>query len=412
MSNKLTGALIVGQSGGPTAVINASLAGIVEAALARSQLTSVLGMLHGIEGALKDELFDLAQEDPQVIRGLVGTPAAALGSCRHKLGLREYERILEVFKAHNVRYFIYIGGNDSMDTAHKVGQLAQESGYEMRVMGVPKTIDNDLALTDHCPGFGSAARYVALATMDAGRDLASMETFEDVSILETMGRHAGWLAAASVLGKRDEHDPPHLVYLPERTFDEGKFLNDVDRVHRTVGHVMVVVSEGIQDASGELIGAKQGPVQTDAFGHKTIALGQGVCPYLQDLLQRELGLKARFNRPGTLQRSCGMAASRVDLEEAYLVGRVAVEKAAAGESGFMVTLEREEGKEYRCTTGLARLEDVANAEKLMPQEFINEAGNMPSQAFVNYALPLIGDPLPNYVRLKGVQVPRRTAPWG
>jgi len=411
MGDRMTGALVVGQSGGPTAAINASLAGVLEAALERTEFTAVLGMFHGIEGALKEELFDLSQEDLETIQGLVGTPASALGSCRHKLGPKEYGRILEVFQAHDIRSFIYIGGNDSMDTAYRVGKLAAESGYEMRVMGVPKTIDNDLALTDHTPGYGSAARYVAISTMDSGRDLASMETFESVSILETMGRHAGWLAAASVLGKRDEYDPPHLVYLPERTFDEGKFLNDVERVHREVGHVMVVVSEGIQDASGELIGAKAGPLQTDAFGHRLVSLSAGVGSYLVGVIARELGLKARFNRPGTLQRVGSICLSHVDLEEAYMVGRAAVEKALAGETGFMVTLERVNGSGYGCTTGLAGLEEVANAEKLMPDEFISEEGTMPTQAFVDYALPLIGDPLPTHVRLRGVLAPKRAAPW-
>lgn len=411
MARRLKGALVVGQSGGPTAVINASLAGVVDAALQQAEFDAVLGLWHGIEGALKEELVDLSQEDSQTLQGLVGTPAAALGSCRHKLTSAEYERILEVFKAHGVRYFVYIGGNDSMDTAYQVAKLAAETGYEMQVMGVPKTIDNDLALTDHTPGYGSAARYVAISTMDAGRDLAAMKTFEDVCILETMGRHAGWLAAASVLGKRDEVDPPHLVYLPERTFSEEQFLEDVRRVHRALGHVMVVVSEGIRDADGQLIGAKTGPVQTDAFGHVTVAMGLGVAPYLQNLVTRELGLKARFNRPGTLQRSCSIAASQVDLEEAYMVGRAAVEHLLAGESGFMVTLERLGSPQYRCTTGLARLEQVANAEKLMPAEFINEEGNMPSRAFVEYALPLVGGPLPEHVRLKGALVAKRAPAW-
>lgn len=411
MEKRLRGALVVGQSGGPTAVINASLAGVAETALRQAEFDAVLGLWHGIEGALKEELVDLAQEDPRTLHGLVGTPSAALGSCRHKLGPAEYERILEVFRAHNVRYFAYIGGNDSMDTAYQVAKLAAETGYELRVMGVPKTIDNDLALTDHTPGFGSAARYVAISTMDVGRDLAAMETFEDVSILETMGRHAGWLAAASVLGKRDEVDPPHLVYLPEIPFSEAKFLEDVRRVHEAVGHVMVVVSEGIQDADGQLIAAKVGRLQTDAFGHQTVALGLGVGVYLQDLVTRELGLKARVNRPGTLQRSGSISPSRVDLEEAYLVGRVAVEKMLDGESGFMVTLERLEGPGYRSTTGLARLEEVANAEKHMPPEFINEEGTLPTRAFVEYALPLVGDPLPEHVRLKKAMVAKRAPSW-
>ncbi|NLE77961.1 MAG: 6-phosphofructokinase [Chloroflexi bacterium] len=411
MGSKLRGGLIVGQSGGPSGVINASLAGVVETALEHPEFTSVLGMVHGIEGALKEDLFDLSREDAQTIHGLVGTTASALGTCRHKVKPAEYGRLLEVFQAHNIRYFIYLGGNDSMDTAYQMGKLAADSGYEMRIMGVPKTIDNDLDHTDHTPGFGSAARYVAISTMDAGRDLEAMSTYMNVSILETMGRHAGWLAAAAVMGKRDEYDPPHLVYLPERTFDEAQFLADIQRVHRTIGHVMVVVSEGIQDASGALIGAKGSSAVVDAFGHKAVAMGAGVSPYLADLVRNELGFKVIYNRPGTLQRSGTPGLSRTDLEEAYMVGRVAVQKALEGVTGQMVTLERHNGVGYRCTYGLAPLDVVANAEKLLPDEFIDESGTMPSHAFVEYARPLLGDPLPVHVRLHGVSVPKRTPTW-
>ncbi|HIC89708.1 MAG TPA: 6-phosphofructokinase [Anaerolineae bacterium] len=411
MTAPTKGVLMVGQSGGPTPVINASLAGIIQEAKRHPEITHVYGLVHGIEGALKEELIDLDQESEETLRLLPWTPAAALGSCRHKLSEADYEHILSVFRAYNVRFFVYIGGNDSMDTCYRISELAAANHYELLVMGVPKTIDNDLAFTDHCPGYGSAARFLALATRDTGRDLEAMATFDDVTILEAMGRNAGWLTAASTLGKESEDEAPHLVYVPEVPFDEAHFLDDVARIHGRLGRVFVVVSEGIRDAQGQFIG--QQAVRgggSDAFGHVVHALTTGVAAYLTDVVRERLGLQARFLRPGLIGRAMSACVSETDRQEALRVGRDAVSHLAAGRSGFTVTLERVSNKPYACETGLARLSDVANAEKLLPREFVNEAGSMVTEAFREYALPLIDGPLPPLARLRGVRVPKSASP--
>ncbi len=397
---KLKGNLLVGQSGGPTPVINASLAGVISEAKKMPEIERIYGMKNGIEGALKKEVFDLTDEPADFVEKLLHTPAAALGSCRHKLTKdEEYQQILELFKANNIRYFIYIGGNDSMDTCHKISKLAQDTGYQMQVIGVPKTIDNDLPVTDHCPGFGSAARFVALSTVESGRDLEAMKTFDDVAIFEVMGRHAGWLAAAAALGKRCEADAPHLIYLPESTFSEEQFLKDVKVVHDMLGYCYVIISEGIHDASGEFIGAKDAAV--DAFGHKAISLSDGPGAYLSKLITKELGLKARCNRPGTIQRAMSSVASKADVEEAFQAGAAAIKYFAEGLTDLMVTLDRAEGPEYKCTVGKIPLEKVANVENFMPPHFINKEGNFVTKEFYDYCLPLIGEPIPDYARLTG-----------
>jgi len=404
---RLKGTLVVGQSGGPTSVINCSLVAVIREAARYEEIENIYGLEHGIEGALQDNLIDLKKESPETIQGLLDTPASALGSCRRKLTLRDYERIMEVFGAHDVRYFIYIGGNDSMDTAHRIGQLATEDGYDLVVMGVPKTIDNDLALTDHSPGYGSAARFIAMATVDTGRDLEAMSTFDDVTILEAMGRNSGWLTAASVLGKREADDAPHLVYVPERAFSEEEFLEDVRAIHEELGRVFVVVCEGIHDEQGEFVGTAGTSIRVDAFGHRLTALSSGVASYLSKLVSERLRLQARFLRPGLIGRGFMGCVSQTDQEEAYLVGRMAVLHALRGESGQMVTLVREPGSGYRCKTGLASLEKVANAEKLLPDQYINERGNFITEGFWRYALPLLGDPLPKYARLEGFSVSQK-----
>jgi 6-phosphofructokinase len=408
MSEPLRGVLVVGQSGGPTPVINASLAGVIREAQRQECFTGIYGLVHGIEGALKDELLDLMTETDANLDLLARTPASALGSCRHKLSDDDYERILAVFRAHEVRHFVYIGGNDSMDTCHRISELAVSTDYEMQVMGVPKTIDNDLAFTDHCPGYGSAARFLALATRDTGRDLEAMSTFDDVTILEAMGRNAGWLTAASVLGKETEDEAPHLVYVPEVPFDEERFLDDVARVHGQLGRVFVVVSEGVRDAEGQFIGQhKLRGGGSDAFGHVVHSLTTGVAAYLTDVVHERLGLQARFLRPGLIGRAMSSCVAETDRQEALQVGREAVAHLAAGRSGLMVTLERVSSDPYVCETRVVPLADVANAEKLLPREFVNEAGNMISQTFGIYALPLIDGPLPPLARLKGTKMPRR-----
>jgi 6-phosphofructokinase 1 len=401
----LKGKLVVAQSGGPTAVINASLAGVLQEAHKHDGIDGIYGLVHGIEGALKEELIDLQLELPETIDLLVQTPGSALGSCRHKLSDDEYDQILNLFRAHNVRHFIYIGGNDSMDTCHRISALAESSGYEMQVMGVPKTIDNDLASTDHTPGYGSAARFLALAARDTGRDLEAMATFDDVSILEAMGRNAGWLTASAVLGKVEEDEAPHLVYVPEISFDEQRFLKDVASIHARLGRVFVVVCEGIRDADGNYVGQHQltGGTQ-DAFGHALPTLTAGVASYLSDLVRQQLGLQSRFLRPVLIGRGFTDSVSETDRREALLVGKKAVAHLADGKSGFMVTIERLSDRPYSSSTGLAPLAEVANAEKLLPHHYINEAGNNITPDFLNYALPLIDGPLPPLARLRDVRV--------
>jgi 6-phosphofructokinase len=402
MGQPLHGTLVVGQSGGPTPVINGSLAGVIGQAQQHDCFVGIRGLVHGIEGALRERLLDLGGQTPENLDLLSRTPGSALGSCRYKLSDADYERILEVFRAHDVRHFVYIGGNDSMDTCHRIWALAGKKGYDMQVIGVPKTIDNDLAFTDHSPGYGSAARFLALAARDTGRDLEAMATFDDVAILEAMGRNAGWLTAASALGKAADDEAPHLVYVPEVAFDQERFLDDVARIHGRLGRVFVVVSEGIRDAEGHFVGQQaQRGSGSDAFGHVVHALSTGVAAYLTGLVRERLGLQARFLRPGLIGRALSACVARTDRVEALAVGRQAVTHLAAGESGHMVTLERLSDDPYRWRTGLAPLVDVANAEHLLPREYVDEAGTMVTEAFWRYALPLIDGPLPPLARLAG-----------
>jgi 6-phosphofructokinase 1 len=404
----LKGNLVVAQSGGPTAVINASLAGVIRAAQKLSQVESIYGLLHGIEGALKEEMIDLSLESEDTIDRLIKTPASALGSCRHKLSNNDYEIIIRIFQAHNVRHFVYIGGNDSMDTCSRISDLAASAGYEIQVMGVPKTIDNDLAFTDHTPGFGSAARFYALAARDTGRDLESMGTFDDVSILETMGRNAGWLTAATVLGKQTEEEAPHLVYVPELPFDEMAFLNDVTNVHKRLGRVFVAVCEGVKDSSGNYVGQHSlGDSARDAFGHTLPTLTAGVASYLSNLVVTRLGLQSRFLRPVLIGRTFSACVSATDRQEALLVGEQAVVHLTEGQTGFMVTLERLADNPYRVGTGLTPLAQVANAEKLLPRDYCNQSGNNISDEFLQYAMPLIDGPLQPLARLTGKRISKK-----
>jgi len=402
----LRGALVVAQSGGPTAVINASLAGVISSALQAPAITNVLGALHGIEGILYEDLVDLRQETPETIDLLRVTPSSALGSCRHKLSEEEYARIVEVFKAHDIRYFCYIGGNDSMDTAHQVGLLAAESGYELRAMGIPKTVDNDLAYTDHCPGYGSVARWIAASTRDAGLDSEAIGVVDKVKVIECMGRDAGWITAASALAREHEDAAPHLIYLPERPIDLKALLDDVQRVYDRLGYCVIAVCEGVKGKDGKTLVESTTDVDVDSFGH---AQRGGVSDYLCKVIAGRLGLKARFDKPGTIQRVSGLIASPVDRAEAFLVGETAVKKALAGVGDKMVTLERVSNAPYRCETGLVDLDLVANAEKLMPAEFIAESANDVTPAFLEYARPLIGEGLPAYARLKKAPVPKRAS---
>ena len=388
--------LIVGQSGGCTAVINATLAGVLDEAQQHPEIGHAFGMLHGIQGLLDGDVIDFGREAPATLASLRETPSAALGSCRFKASDQDLGRILNVLQQLDVHCFLYIGGNDSADTSDRLDRLARERGYELFVIGLPKTIDNDLPFTDHCPGYGSVARYLAISTLEAGLDTEAMKRFDPVKVIEVMGRDAGWLAAGSALGKRDERDAPHLIYFPEERLVVDRFLEDVQRVYERIGYVVAVVPERITDPAGNVVARSIEPTFVDAFGHEYF---DSPAAYLVQEVTGRLNLRARFDKPGTMQRMSIPLASRTDLDEAYMAGRAGVRHALAGVSGSMVTLVREPGPDYACTTGLAPLAEVANSAKLMPREYINAESNFVTQAFLDYARPLIGDPLPRYARL-------------
>ena len=397
---------IVAQSGGPTAVINSSACGVIQEAMNCGKIGKVFGATNGILGVLKEKLFDISAEKAETIEGLKQTPAAAIGSCRYKLKSLEdsradYERILDVFKAHDIHYFFYAGGNDSMDTADKVNRLAAENGYELVCIGVPKTVDNDLAYTDHCPGYGSVAKYVATCAMEAGRDTEALYTHDTCTILEVMGRNAGWIAAATGLAHRCAEDAPHLIYVPEAAFSFDKLVSDVKEVLKELSRVFIVAGEGLKDESGNYVTTATGAFSKDSFGH--IQLG-GVGDMLKAVIEKEVGIKARFNKLGTNQRSAMHCASLSDVNEAYMCGQAAVKAAVAGENGKMVTLVREEGPEYKCRTGLADLSDVANGEKKVPKEYINDSGNGVTEAMLDYVRPLVMGEAPVRIGADGLPV--------
>lgn len=393
--------LIAGQSGGCTAAINATLAGILDEARDRPEVDSVFGMLHGIQGLLDGHVIDLSDEPAETVAGLRETPSAALGSCRFKASDEQLDRVLDILRRLDVRYFLYVGGNDSADTSDRLGRMASDRGYELFVVGLPKTIDNDLPVTDHCPGYGSVARYLAISALEAGLDTEAMKRFDPVKVIEVMGRDAGWLAGAAALGKRDERDAPHLIYFPEQHLVVDRFLDDVQRVYDRLGYVVAIVPERITDPAGNVVARSTEPTFVDAFGHEYF---DSPAAYLVQEVTGRLGLRARFDKPGTLQRMSIPLASRTDLDESYMAGRAGVRHAVQGESGSMVTLVREPGPEYGCGTGLAPLAVVANSAKLMPREYINAEANFVTRAFLDYARPLIGDPLPHYTRLSGTMV--------
>jgi 6-phosphofructokinase len=414
----LRGNAVVAQSGGPTAVINSSACGVIEEVMKHASLIDQLyGANNGILGILQEDLFDLRAESPQTIADLRRTPSSAIGSCRYKLGDivtdgAKYQRLLDVFEAHNVRYFFYIGGNDSMDTADKVNRLAKERGYDLRVMGVPKTIDNDLVGTDHCPGYGSVAKFLATCVMEAGRDTEAMYTFDPVSITEAMGRNTGWIAAATGLARRHEDEAPHLIYIPEIPFSEKRFLADVQEVHRRLGRCFIVVSEGIKNDKGEYLAAQK---EADMFGHRQLG---GVADYLRQLITKEIGLKARYNKLDTVQRNAVHFASKTDSDEAYQCGQEAVKQAVAGTTGLMVSLQRQSDRPYRCGMGLVPLAEVANGVKTLPRSYMDSGGTQISEDMRGYVAPLVrgevplrlgADGLPEFARLLRKPVPKKLA---
>ena len=397
----LKGNAIVAQSGGPTAVINNSVCGVIQTWFEKADFGTIYAGIMGIKGIFEGNIIDLAAQDKDVIAGLRHTPGAGLHSCRYKVADEDQKKLIEICKAHNIRYFFYNGGNDSMDTAYKTWEASKKYGWEMCVIGVPKTVDNDLPFTDHCPGFGSAAKYIAASVQETGIDLMSVSTKNKVTIMEIMGRNAGWLTASAALARRTPDEAPHLIYLPEMPFSTKQFLADVKRVYDELGYCYVAVSEGIHDENGDYCFASAG---VDAFGHAQLS---GCGAALKDLVEAELGIKARCNTPGTMQRSAMHYASKADVDEAYMAGKTAVEYALSGKSGVMVTLLRECEKPYHCVCGEMGLDKVANVEKKIPREWINEEGNYVTEDFINYCRPLLEGRadvpekggLPDYVRL-------------
>ncbi|MDR2295421.1 MAG: 6-phosphofructokinase [Clostridiales Family XIII bacterium] len=417
MTDIRKGSCIIGQSGGPTAVINASVLGCVEAALQSERVTGVYGAAYGITGVLDDKLYDLRREDPAELARIKHTPSAVLGSCRYKLADfmtddADYRRLLEVFGKYDVRYFFYAGGNDSMDTCSKISAFLTQNDYACKVIGIPKTIDNDLALTDHCPGYGSAAKYVATTCMEVSLD-AKVYNKGSVTVLEIMGRNTGWLTAASALAC-DGGLGPDLIYLPEIPFDLADFIADVARVREKKRDVVIAVSEGVRDKNGDYISSYFSDMSRDkdVFGHAQMG---GLAVSLANFAHTRINVKARGIELSLLQRCAAHVASAADIEEAYMAGRAAFEAAEAGIGDKMVAFARAEGPVYGCATTLVDLADVANAEKKVPRAWINAAGNGLLRPFVDYALPLIRgetaleteNGLPRFARLK--KLPARDA---
>ena len=410
--SQLKGACIIGQSGGPTSVINASAYGAIKTALESDCITRVLGARHGIKGVLEDDLIDMGQEDPQELEMMKYTPSSALGSCRYKLkdpdeDDTDYKRILEIFKKYNVRYFFYNGGNDSMDTCNKISKFMLKNGYECRVMGIPKTIDNDLAGTDHCPGFASAAKYIATSIMEVYCDAHVYDTGM-ITIIECMGRHAGWLTAAAALAGV-KGCGPDLIYLPEVDFDLDEFTKKVEDIYNKNKNCIVAVSEGIHDKDGTFIAEYANKnMAKDSFGHAQLG---GLAAFLANHVKQATGAKVRGIELSLLQRCAAHCASQTDIDESFMSGKAAVENAVAGLTDKMVGFERsEENGKYVCRTKLLNLTDVANTEKKFPKEWINAQGNGIEKPFIDYALPLIQgetkmkkvDGLPRFAKLKKV----------
>lgn len=404
------------QSGGVTAVINASACGVIETARAnKDKIGKVYAGRNGIIGALREELIDTSKESAKTIAALRHTPSGAFGSCRHKLkGIEqnraEYERLIEVFKAHNIGYFFYNGGGDSQDTSNKFSQFSQQVGYPIQCIGIPKTVDNDLPFTDNSPGFGSVAKYVAVSTREASLDVASMcESSTKIFILEVMGRNAGWIAAAAGLAGKGAGEAPHIILFPEVKFDQAKFLKRVQQCVKRYGYCVIVASEGAQTADGKFLSEAGG---TDAFGHAQLG---GVAPMLAKMIKQEHGYKYHWAVADYLQRSARHIASKTDVEQAYAVGKAAVEFALAGKTALMPVLVRGKGKRYSWKIGEASLDAVANIEKMLPKSYISRDGYGITDAAREYLQPLITgedyppfkNGMPQYASLKAILTPKK-----
>lgn len=409
--------ILYAQSGGVTPVINATACGVIETARKhRDQIGKVYAGKDGIIGVLKEELIDTSLERKANISALRHTPGGAFGSCRYKLksieeSRREYERLIDVLRAHDIGYFLYNGGGDSSDTAHKVSQIGKKMGFPVQCIGVPKTIDNDLPITDNCPGFGSVAKYIAVSIMEASLDVESMASSSTkVFVLEVMGRHAGWIAAASGLVAREEGDPPHVILFPEVPFKQREFLKKVKTSVEQYGYCSIVVSEGVRDSKGKFL-ADAGT--RDAFGHAQLG---GVAPVVANLVREKLGYKYHWAVSDYLQRSARHLASRVDVEQAYAVGEAAVKFALAGKTGVMPVIKRVSNDPYRWKIEEAQLGRMANREKMMPKSYIAADGMGITPAAKRYLAPLIRgedyppydrDGLPRYVKMSKVLAPKK-----
>jgi 6-phosphofructokinase len=406
------------QSGGVTAVINASACGVIETARKhKDKIGKVYAGRNGIIGALTEDLIDTTKESAKAIAALRNTPSGAFGSCRYKLksleaNKREYERLIEVFKAHNIGYFFYNGGGDSADTCFKVSQLSETLGYPVQAIHVPKTVDNDLPITDNCPGFGSVAKYIAVSTLEATYDVRSMaKTSTKVFVLEVMGRHAGWIAAAGAMASTKDTELPVVVLFPEVVFDQKKFLAKVDALVKKFGYCTVVVSEGCHWPDGKFL-AEQGT--RDAFGHAQLG---GAAPVVANMIKDALGHKFHWGVADYLQRAARHIASKSDVDQAYAMGKAAVEFALKGHNSVMPTVERVSNKPYKWKVGMAPLSKVANVEKMMPKNFISPDGFGITERCRDYLAPLMKgedyppykDGLPQYVTLKNVAVPKKLA---
>ena len=395
----LKGNAIVGQSGGPTSVINASLSGVVQAAKDFDAIENILGMRFGIEGFMADNIIDLGKESAETIEGLKRTPSSALGSCRHKLQDKDLPIILDMLKKKNIRYVFLIGGNDTMDTIDRLEVFAKDQNYELAGIGIPKTVDNDLYGTDHTPGFASAARYIALSVKQAGTLARDMQKVDQFVVFQAIGRDAGWLTASGAAGKTSAEEAPHILCLPERAFEKEKFLKKVEQCYKEFGFASIVCGEGITFADGTAVSASQvkdkfNNIEFGAMGGTSAALA------LHRMISDEFGFRGEFQITESLPMCAADRAAQVDIDEAYMCGRQAVELAKQGKTGLMVTLVREDSKKYKCTTGTAALQEVAVRAKPMPDEFINAEGNFITNEFLEYLRPLVGE-LPDYVKFEG-----------
>jgi len=399
----LKGNMLIAQSGGPTVVINQSLVGAVIEAKKHSQIKNILGALHGIKGILEEDFIDLKKESTSNLKKVASTPCAALGSVRKKPSEEECEKIFKVMQKYDIRYFFYIGGNDSAETAHILNENAKKVGYEFRCFHIPKTIDNDLRENDHTPGYGSAAKFVAMAVMGDNLDNLSLP---GIKVDVIMGRHAGFLVAATSLAKVEKDDGPHLIYFPEKPFIMEKFLSDVEKIYSKLGRCLITVSEGISDENGEPIAAKF-TREVDAHGNVQLSGTGALGDLLAGIIKRELKAKrVRADTFGYLQRSFPGIYSEVDAKEAYEVGQLAVKYAVSGDIDGSIAIKRKSGKRYSVYYELVPLEKVARETRSLPKSFINREGNYVTSKFIEYAKPLVGK-LPEIGRLKKIKVPKK-----